>query len=326
MVRFSLKEFFKYFITAILAFLFVIYFIINPVFFYKKTPNNIFIDKNALFIDVKTLTNINPPRNYLNIDSLNKAADYIYSEFEKTGCQLDVQKYIVDNKEYKNIICSFGIKNTQRLVVGAHYDVYSNTPGADDNASGIAGVLELARVLGREQPELKHRTDLVAYTLEEPPFFRTENIGSFKHTQYIKENNINLIGMICLEMIGFFSDEQNSQNYPIKIFNFFYPNKGDFITIIGKLGQQNFVKKIKRNMVQNSNINVQSVNSPTIIKGMDFSDHLNYWNQGYKAVMITDTSYYRNPNYHLKSDTLEKLNFDKIKEVVKGLYFAMINI
>lgn len=325
MVKFSLKDFFNYFITVILVFLFIIYLIINPIFFYKKTPNNIFVDKEALSIDVKTLTKINPPRNHLNINSLNQAADYIYSEFKKTGCQLDVQKYIIDNKEYKNIICSFGIDNTERLIVGAHYDVYSNTPGADDNASGIAGILGLARIIAQEKQLLTHRLDLIAYTLEEPPYFRTDNMGSFKHAQYLKENNIKIKGMLSLEMIGFFSDKKNSQNYPAPIFNLIYPNEANFIAVIGKFGQQSFVKKIKKNMLQNSNIIVKSINTPTAIKGMDFSDHLNYWNLGYDAVMISDSSFYRNPNYHLNNDTYEKLNFHKMAEVIRGVYFTILH-
>lgn len=210
-------------------------------------------------------------------------------------------------------------------MVGAHYDVYSDTPGSDDNASGIAGILELARILSRENPKLDYRIDFVAYTLEEPPFFRTENMGSAKHAQYLKENNINLIGMISLEMIGFFSNKKNSQNYPIPLFKLFYPSEANFIAIIGKFEKQSFVKKIKKNMLQNSDIIVKSINAPNTIKGMDFSDHLNYWSQGYNAVMVTDSSFYRNPNYHLESDTFEKLNFEKMSEVIKGLYFAIIN-
>lgn len=324
MIRLYSKKFIGFVVSISLLFL-VVCLVVDPIFIYQSKQNNISIDKNDLSADVKILTSINPPRNHLNIDSLNKAADYIFSEFEKTGCELDVQKFIVEKDEYKNIICSFGIKNNERLVVGAHYDVFSNTPGADDNASGIAGILELARVLAREQPELKHRIDLVAYTLEEPPFFKTDNMGSAKHAQYLKENGIKLAGMVCLEMIGFFSDEKGSQNYPTPLLKIFYPDKGNFIAVVGKLGQKGMVKKVKRNIMENSNINVRSINAPTIISGIDFSDNQSYWNRGYNAVMITDTSFYRNSNYHLESDTIEKLNFDKMREVVRGVYFTIIN-
>lgn len=289
-------------------------------------PNNIFIEKDRLYSDVKFLTDINPPRNYLNLDSLNKAAEYIYAEFEKAGCQeLSIQKFEVNKNEYKNIICSYGTGNSERLIIGAHYDVFDNTQGADDNASGVAGILELARVVGREKPALKHRIDLVAYALEEVPFFRTDSMGSAKHAQYLKENNFKVMGVIILEMIGFFSNKKGSQKYPIPLLKLFYPDTGNFIAIVGKFGQQKIVKKVKRNIVKNSNIETHSINAPTFIPGMDFSDHLNYWNKGYEAVMITDTAFYRNPNYHLESDTIEKLNFDNMSEVIKGIYFSAIN-
>lgn len=313
------------FTIFILLLLLVLYLIINPIFIYKNAPNNILVDKNRLVSDVRVLTSIDPPRSYLNLESLNKAADYIVLEFTKTECELEIQKYIIDGTEYKNIICSFGIKNPKRLVVGAHYDVFSKTPGADDNASGIAGILELARILAKEQPELKYRIDLVAYTLEEPPFFRTDSMGSAKHAQYLKKNDVKLAGVISLEMIGYFSNEENSQKYPTSLLKIFYPDKGNFIVVVGKFGQQGIVRKVKRNIIENSDIDARSINAPTIIPGIDFSDHLNYWRQEYEAVMITDTAFYRNSNYHLESDTIEKLDFAKMKEVVRGVYFTVIN-
>lgn len=311
-----------------LSFLLVLflYLTINPNFRYKNKPNNILVNKNNLHIDVNVLSNIVPPRNYLNLESLNKASGYIVSELKKTRCELKIQKFIVNGKEYKNIIGSFGLENSkERLIIGAHYDVYSKTPGADDNASGIAGLLELVRMIDREKPLLKYRVDLVAYTLEEQPFFRTDSMGSARHAKYLKKNNINCIGMINLEMIGYFSGKKESQKYPLSLLKIFYPNKGDFIAVVGKFGQQNIVRKIKRNIAENSNISVWSMNAPAIIPGIDFSDHMNYWRQGYNAVMISDTSFYRNPNYHLKSDTIEKLDFDKMAEAIRGVYFAIIN-
>jgi len=311
------------FLATIFLFL---YLIVNPIFNYNNKSNNIFVDENKLFADVKGLSNINPPRNYFNLSSLNETADYIYSEFEKTECEeLNIQKFEVNKNEYKNIICSFGVENPERLIVGAHYDVFGNTQGADDNASGVAGILELARIFGRERPELKYRIDFVAYTLEEPPFFRTDSMGSAKHAQYLKENSFNVKGVIILEMIGIFSEKEGSQEYPTPLLKIFYPSKGNFIAVVGKFGQQKIVKKVKRHIIENSNIEARSINAPTFIPGIDFSDHLNYWHQGFDAVMITDTSFYRNFNYHTTNDTIEKMDFKKMKEVVKGIYSVVID-
>ncbi|MEI8270288.1 MAG: hypothetical protein WCG45_02880 [bacterium] len=131
--------------------------------------------------------------------------------------------------------------------------------------------------------------------------------------------------MISLEMIGYFSDEKDSQKYPSPLFKIIYPNKGDFIAVIGKFGQWEIVKNIKKSFLENSSISTWSINAPSLLPGIDFSDHLNYWNRGYDAVMVTDTSFYRNLNYHTKNDTIVTLDFEKMKEVIKGVYFTIID-
>ncbi|MCG2698237.1 M28 family peptidase [Candidatus Parcubacteria bacterium] len=284
------------------------------------------INKEQLYKDVEYLVNIQPPRNNNNIESLNKAADFIIERFKSFGCDLEIQKYSVMDKEYKNIICAFGLKEAERIIIGAHYDVFFNQPGADDNASGIAGLLELGRLINENQLKLKDRIDLVAYTLEEPPYFKTDKMGSAVHARSLYEANIKVKAMIALEMIGYFSDKPNSQTYPSLLLKLIYPNKGNYITIIGKFKEWNLVKKIKKGMIASTNISVKSVNAPIYIPGIDFSDHLNFWQYKYKAVMVTDTSFYRNKNYHEKSDTIETLDFNKMSEVIKGVYSAVINL
>ncbi len=289
----------------------------------EKKPA-IFVDKTRLYSDIEKLTSIEPPRNFRNIFSLNKAAEYIYNEFKKLKCKTELQKYKVDGNEYKNIICSFGPENAERVVVGAHYDVCGDQPGADDNASGVAGLLELARLIDSQNPDLKYRIELAAFTLEEPPFFRTEAMGSAIYVRALYQSGIKIKAMLCLEMIGFFSEEPNSQSFPIGLLKPFYPSKGNFIAVVSKLSQRKIVRHVKKLMVQGSNIDVYSLNAPEILPGIDFSDHLNFWKYGYQAVMITDTSFYRNSNYHQKTDTIETLNFDKMAEVIKGVYHAIV--
>lgn len=292
----------------------------------KKANIEIPVNKERLFEDVKKLTSVNPPRNYANLSSLNSTADYISGEFKKLNCKVEEQKYTADGKEYKNIIASFGPEEGERIIVGAHYDVIEEVSGADDNASAVAGMLEIARLIDELKPELKHRIDFAAYTLEEPPYFRTKYMGSAVHAKSLSDANAKVKLMINLESIGFYLDEENSQNYPIFFLKWFYPNKANYIMIAGNLGHGKSVSEMKKFMKEASDIDVYSINAPRFIPGIDFSDHLNFWDRGYEALMITDTAFYRNPNYHRASDKIETLNFDKMAEVVKGVYWTVVNL
>jgi hypothetical protein len=277
--------------------------------------------RERLYKDVNFLTSLFV-RNYNDLPTLNIAADYILTEFKKLQCTTEIQKFTVQNKEYRNIIASFGNPTGERIVVGAHYDVAGNKPGADDNASGVAGLLELARMLNNKKA-LRYRYDLVAYSLEEPPYFGTENMGSAVHAASLKKKGTVVKAMICLEMIGYFSDEPRSQDFPDEKLKSMYPNTGNFILVLGKTGQEDFTRKATQLMKANTNIDVQSITLPGTNQVAGLSDHRNYWMNGYVAVMITDTSFMRNPNYHSAGDTIDTLDFSKMTEVVKGV-FGMI--
>lgn len=320
----------KKLLKVILVILFVVgtgvCIITNPVLFagnYK--PVNAPADSTRLLADVKALCAINYRYNS-DTGSLNKAAAYIKGEWEKLGLKVEEQKYTAEGKEYKNLICSFGPVDGERIIVGAHYDVCDEQPGADDNASGVAGLLELARLFKSQNQQLKYRVDFVAYTLEEPPHFRKETMGSAVHAKSLFDAKVNVKAMICLEMIGYFSDAPKSQEYPVGLLKLFYPGKANFIAVVGKFGQGKLVRKVKKNMAKSCKVNVRSINAPASVPGIDFSDHLNYWKYGYDAVMITDTSFYRNKNYHQKTDTPETLSYGKMAEVVKGVYNAIISL
>jgi Zn-dependent M28 family amino/carboxypeptidase len=320
---------FVYTLVTISIFIIVsIFMIANPNFSVSEKINvpNIHVNKEYLYSHVSELTKIYPPRNFYNVESLNKSAEYITNKFKEYGSRINVQNFIVNGNEYKNIICSFGPENIDRVIVGAHYDVCGDQPGADDNASGVAGLLEIARLLKELNPKLKNRIDLVAYTLEEPPFFRSKFMGSFVHAKSLSDSKIKVKAMICLEMIGYFSESDKSQRFPLSILKLFYPSKGNFIAVVGNFTNYSLVKKIKRYIIEGSNVETYSINAPSFIPGIDFSDHLNYWKHNYDAVMITDTAFYRNDNYHEYTDTFETLNFDKMAEVVKGIYWAVINM
>ena len=299
----------------------------NPVIVKSNLVKKIEVDADRIKNDVVTLCSTTKPRNAQNLESLNEAASYIADEWLKLGLEVDTQKYVADGEEFKNLICSFGPKDTDRIIVGAHYDVCEEQAGADDNASGTAGILELARLLQKHQPELTYRIDLVAYTLEEPPYFRTKFMGSAVHAKYLFDNKIPVKAMLCLEMIGYFSEEKGSQDYPVGILKLFYPNKGNYISVVSKMGGGNgrLTREVKKGIKRGSDIDVTSVNAPASMPGIDFSDHLNYWKYDYPAVMVTNTAFYRNKNYHQPTDLPETLDYIKMAEVIKGVYNAIIH-
>jgi Zn-dependent M28 family amino/carboxypeptidase len=261
-------------------------------------------------------------RTYNNIDELNKTADYIKSVFKQYSDSVFIQEYSVNNQIYKNVICSFGTENKKRVIVGAHYDVCDNQEGADDNASGVVGLLELSRLLKGQK--LNQRVDLVAFSLEEPPYFRTEYMGSFVHAKSLFDNKNEVYGMISLEMIGFFKDEKNSQSYPIGLLSLIYGNRGNYITLVKKYGAGKFTRKFCRKYKSTKTIRTKKFAGPTALPGIDFSDHLNYWKFGFSALMLTDTSFYRNKNYHKSTDTMETLDIFRMAKVIDGVFNTLI--
>lgn len=204
------------------------------------------------------------------------------------------------------------------MIIGAHYDSFRHTPGADDNASGVAGLLELARLFKDNPPD--RAVELLAYTLEEPPFFNTENMGSAVHAHSAALANKQIKLMISLEMIGYFSDEPDTQRYPVGFLNALYPDTGNFIAVIGRFSDIKQTRRVKALMSGATDLPVYSINAPALIEGLDFSDHRNYWSEGFNAVMITDTAFFRNTHYHELTDTADRLDYQRMANVVQGVY------
>jgi hypothetical protein len=263
-------------------------------------------------------------RNHKNIDILDTVAERIRQEFLRHSKRVSVQAYKVEGKSYKNIIASFGPEAGKRIIVGAHYDVCGDQDGADDNASGVAGVLELAKLL--KDQELKYRIDLVAYTLEEPPYFNTKKMGSYIHAKSLHDDNIPVKGMISLEMIGYYSEEKGSQTYPIGLMKLIYGDKGNFITIVQKSICGDFAKEFKKLSFEHNSIATKSFRTPWFLGGANLSDHENYWEFGYSAVMVTNTAFFRNRNYHTKLDRLTALNLSKMGLVIDGVFRTLTHI
>lgn len=268
------------------------------------------------------LTKTEKPRNYQHPDQLNQTAGFIYSYFRQYADTVFYQTYSVDGITYGNVIARFGDTISERLIIGAHYDVCGNQEGADDNASGIIGLLELARML-REQKQHKN-IELVAYTLEEPPFFRTQYMGSFIHAQSLKQTDAKVSGMICLEMIGYFNEAKHTQDYPIGLLKLFYGSRGNYITVVNKFSKGKTARKFTRHMDRFAQLPVKKFNGPESLTGIDFSDHLNYWKMGFSACMVTDTAFYRNKNYHRKTDEMGTLNISKMALVIDGIFLSIL--
>ncbi|EDM29419.1 predicted aminopeptidase [Lentisphaera araneosa HTCC2155] len=273
------------------------------------------------------------PRSYRDHVALLATGKTIQRRFETTKGKVEMQKFSVNipdkgetvSKEYFNVSCLFGEGKGPLIIIGAHYDSHDMTPGADDNASGLAGLLELAYLLDAEK-KLNCEIELVAYSLEEPPFFATDDMGSAHHANKLEKEGVEVRAVLILEMIGYFTEEANSQDYPTPLFKLLYPSVGNFIAIVGKLDQGKFTGEVKSAFMSVQGLGVQSINAPVEIPGIDFSDHRNYWAKGHQAVMITDTAFYRNKAYHTENDTWDRLNYEKMALVVEGTFNAVMKL
>ena len=263
-------------------------------------------------------------RNHTQVEELNRVSAWIQGQMQKFGIPCDFQNYMVESNRYRNVVCELNVGAAKNLIVGAHYDVHGETDGADDNASGVVGVLETARILAKEKRHLKHNVEFVFYTLEEPPYFRTEQMGSAVHAKAIEKYKERITGVFILEMIGYF-DQRNIQEYPAGL-KFFYPAHGNFIGAVSNFDSNSLGSEYCAAMKQINRLDCQRLVAPSFVTGVDFSDHLNYWNAGIPAVMITDTAFFRNKNYHTPNDKVETLNLQKMKHVIDGVVLTILNI
>ncbi len=287
----------------------------------KGTPGSPPVDPARLKLHVGKLASAFHPRDFGHPENLDRAAAYIRQELERLGGRVSDQAFSVSGRTYRNVIASFGPQTREVIVVGAHYDTHGELPGADDNASGVAGLLELAQLL--QPSELPLRVELVAYTLEELPFFGSREMGSAVHARALREAGLLIRAMFSLEMIGCFSDRPKSQKFPFALLRLFYPNCGNFIAVVGRVGEGRLVRRVKRAMRSATDLPVYSINAPAIVPGVDLSDHVNYWREGFPAVMITDTAFYRNDRYHTAQDTPNTLDYARMAKVVRGVFRAV---
>ena len=224
--------------------------------------------------------------------------------------------------KYKNFSLLFKGKNPKKIVIGAHYDSFEDTPGADDNASAVAVLLGLASMM-KNIENLPFDIELVFYACEEPPFFGSDAMGSFKHAQSC--NNTNTAFMICLEMVGFYSEKAGSQGYPLSLLHLIYGSKANYLMLVSDFRSRRVLSAMRKALSGSSMIYKHFI-SPFKSFGMDWSDHRNYWSKKIPAIMVTDTSLFRNANYHQLTDTPDTLDYDRMAVLAEDLLKIVKNI
>lgn len=255
-------------------------------------------------------------RNSTRYASLEQARTYIEREFTRMDYRIQHDAWEVSGRTYRNVIAELPGSGAGVVIIGAHYDTARGTPGADDNASSVAVLLELARRLRDFVPAPAIRW--AAFTLEEPPYYRTTLMGSRIHALKCRERVEQIVCMISLEMTGYYTDVPRSQWYPLPFLRWFYPDRGNFIALAGNFRSRHLVSKFAGRMSKAGSIPVVHTRFP-FVPGAGLSDNWSFWKEGYLAFMITDTAFFRNPNYHSRSDSPETLDFERMANLVYAL-------
>lgn len=272
---------------------------------------------------VETLVGELGPLDYTRVDNLDRAAAWIEGRFREAGLEVEFQDYQLREGRFRNVIARQPGRDSDlpAIVIGAHYDTYGGFPGADDNASGVAVLLELARTLPDAVPRSDHY--LVAFGTEEPPFFGTDDMGSYRFAQLLRQREIEVELMIALDMVGVYSDRPGSQHFPVAGLGLFYPDTANFIAVVGNLGSGISIQRVKQGLQSTETLPVHSFRAPAIVDGVDWSDHRSFWRMGYPGVLVTDTSFMRYPYYHTRNDTPDRLDYRRMGALVNGLHVVL---
>jgi hypothetical protein len=261
------------------------------------------------------------PHNIKHYASLEKAAQYIERTLEAEGYRVVSQPYEVAGSAVRNLEATIepaeGAADARTIVVGAHYDSIDDAPGANDNGSGTAAVLELARLLKDFRPA-RTRLRLVLFVNEEPPYFQTGDMGSYRHAGLLAGRGEHVAAMISLETIGYFSDAPGSQQYPPP-FGAVFPNRGNFVAFVGMTGSRPLVHEVMASFRRHTSFPSIGGIAPGFIPGIDWSDHWPFAQHGFQAIMVTDTAVFRYPHYHRRTDTPEKVDYERLARITKGI-------
>jgi Zn-dependent M28 family amino/carboxypeptidase len=271
-----------------------------------------------LSMHVEMLASEIGPRHVRRPTALDAAARYIEQRFLERGYEIDRQSYDAAGVTVSNIEARTGASNRPYLVVGAHYDTVPTTPGANDNASGVAVLLELAEMLSQSG----HSVRFVAFANEEPPWFQTDLMGSLVYARGARARGDDIIGMIALETMGYYSAAKDSQQYPAP-FHWFFPSTGHFLAAVSNSGSYRLLRRFTRAFRAGSPLPLIASPAPAGIAGVGWSDHWSFWQNGYRAVLLTDTAPYRYPHYHSPTDTPEQLDYVRLALATRGVAYAV---
>lgn len=262
-------------------------------------------------------------RNVWRPQALHAAAGYIRDEWQRQGHAVTAQGYTAYEVHSENLEITLGgvHRPSQIIIVGAHYDSVRGSPGANDNASGVAALLEIGRML--KDADLRRTLRLVAFVNEEPPFFFWGEMGSGVYARAARQRGDDIRLMISLEMLGAYSDAPGSQRYP-PLLRWFYPDRANFIAFVSNIESRHELKRTVAAFRGVSAFPAESLAAPTIVPGVSWSDQLSFWRQGYPAIMVTDTAFNRYPHYHSTQDTPSMLDYARMAQVVEGLAKALI--
>ncbi|MDT8335078.1 MAG: M28 family peptidase [Desulfurivibrionaceae bacterium] len=258
-------------------------------------------------------------RNIRHPQQLARAAAYIEATWASQGYKVKSQEYTAEGVVVRNLEVEIkGARHPERIIIiGAHYDSVAGSPGANDNGSGVAVLLELSRRFRAITPEKTVR--FVAFVNEEPPFFLSRRMGSRIYAARARRNNEQIGAMLSLETIGYYSDMPGSQRYPFPL-RFFYPDRANFIGFVANLRSRKLLNRVADCFERNSAFPAERVAAPFWLTGIGWSDHWSFWREGYPAIMVTDTAFFRYDHYHLASDTPDRLAYEKMAGVADGLY------
>jgi len=269
----------------------------------------------------ETVTSIaNEPRNVAHPAALERAATQIEARLRALGYAVRPQMFEADGRQVRNIeiVIEPATAGAGTLIVGAHYDSYRDSPGANDNGTGTAAVLELARLLADLRGVAAIRIRLVLFVNEEPPFFKTDRMGSLVYANRLRQSREEVIGMLSLDTLGYYSDAAGSQHYPFP-FNLRYPDRGNFVAFVGSLSSRGLVRRTVKSFRELAPFPSEGGAAPGFIHGIDWSDHWSFEQAGFPALMVTDTATFRFPHYHGTADTAETVDYDRLARVVWGL-------
>ena len=282
--------------------------------------------RDVLQRDIEKLGSEIGERNFLHYKELMAAADFLDASFAQAGYKVQRQGYTVDNQTYYNL--EVEIPGTQRadeiVIIGGHYDSVSGSPGANDNGTGAAATLELARLFAGKKPERTLR--FVEFVNEEPPFFFSEGMGSLVYASRCKQRSEKVVAMLSLETIGYYSDKIGSQRYPLPQLSSIYPLQGNFISFVGNVASGSLVRDVVASFRRHIKFPSEGTALPNEIMGVSWSDQWSFWQQGYPGIMVTDTAPFRYPYYHTSDDTPDKVNYDRLARVVAGLEYAIADL